>query len=142
MFIYVTKHVSSSFPVLSKPIIGHYYIGIMSGTSLDGIDVAIAQRTEHGFIQIAAAAPALDNNLRQQILTICQDKKVELQTLGEVDFKFACACAKVVNQLLEDNKLSAAQIQAIGSHGQTIFHSPNGAFSFYPANRRRQFNCR
>ncbi|MFT6925437.1 MAG: anhydro-N-acetylmuramic acid kinase [Psychromonas sp.] len=116
--------------MLSKPVIGNYYIGIMSGTSLDGIDVAIAQRTEHGFVQIAAAAPALDNNLRQQILTICQDKKVELQTLGEVDFQFACACAQAVNQLLEDNQFSAAQIEAIGSHGQTIFHSPGGAFPF------------
>ncbi|ABM02073.1 anhydro-N-acetylmuramic acid kinase [Psychromonas ingrahamii 37] len=116
--------------MLSDPIIGNYYIGIMSGTSLDGIDVAIAQRTRHGFVQIAAAAPALDNKLRQQILTICQDKKVELQTLGEVDFQFACACAHVVNQLLEDSRLSAAQIEAIGSHGQTIFHSPNGAFPF------------
>jgi anhydro-N-acetylmuramic acid kinase len=116
--------------VLSNPIIGHYYIGIMSGTSLDAIDVAIAQRTRHGFVQIAAAAPALDNKLRQQILTICKDKKVELQTLGEVDFQFSCACAQVVNQLLEDNQLSPAQIEAIGSHGQTIFHSPNGAFPF------------
>jgi anhydro-N-acetylmuramic acid kinase len=116
--------------VLSDPIIGNYYIGIMSGTSLDAIDVVIAQRTRHGFVQIAAAAPALDNQLRQQLLTICQDKKVELQTLGEVDFKFASACVKVVNQLLEDSQLSAAQICAIGSHGQTIFHSPNGAFPF------------
>ena len=130
MFIYATKHVNSSFLVLSSPVIGNYYIGIMSGTSLDAIDVAIAQRTHHGFVQIAAAAPALDNQLRQQLLTICQDKKVELQTLGEVDFKFASACAKVVNQLLEDSGLSAAQICAIGSHGQTIFHSPNGAFPF------------
>lgn len=116
--------------MLSNPIIGNYYIGIMSGTSLDAIDVAIAQRTPHGFVQIAAAAPALDNKLRQQILTICQDKKVELQTLGEVDYQFACACAQVVNQLLEDNQLSPAQIAAIGSHGQTIFHSPNGPFPF------------
>jgi anhydro-N-acetylmuramic acid kinase len=116
--------------VLSDPIIGNYYIGIMSGTSLDAIDVAIAQRTQNGFVQIAAAAPALNNKLRQQILTICQDKQVELQTLGEVDFQFASACAQVVNQLLKDSGLSAVQIEAIGSHGQTIFHSPDGAFPF------------
>ncbi|MFQ3175024.1 MAG: anhydro-N-acetylmuramic acid kinase [Psychromonas sp.] len=116
--------------MLSDPIIGNYYIGIMSGTSLDAIDVAIAQRTQNGFVQIAAAAPALNNKLRQQILTICQDKQVELQTLGEVDFQFASACAQVVNQLLKDSGLSAVQIEAIGSHGQTIFHSPDGAFPF------------
>jgi anhydro-N-acetylmuramic acid kinase len=116
--------------VLSKAIIGHYYIGIMSGTSLDAIDVAIAQRTEHGFVQVAGAAPAMDKNLRQQLLTICQEKHVDLQTLGEVDFQFASACAQVVNQLLEDNHLISTQICAIGSHGQTIFHSPNGAFPF------------
>ena len=102
----------------------------MSGTSLDAIDVVIAQRTETGFKQIAAIAAPLAKDLRQQLLTICQDKQVDLQTLGEVDFQFADACAQVVNQLLADNQLETTQICAIGSHGQTIFHSPNGHFPF------------
>ncbi|WP_372881676.1 anhydro-N-acetylmuramic acid kinase [Psychromonas sp.] len=110
--------------------IGNYYIGIMSGTSLDAIDVVIARRTATAFKQIAGTAVPLTPNLRQKLLTICRDKQVDLQTLGEVDFQFADACAKVVNQLLANNQLDATQICAIGSHGQTVFHSPDGAFPF------------
>ncbi|MGB5444111.1 MAG: anhydro-N-acetylmuramic acid kinase, partial [Psychromonas sp.] len=110
--------------------INNYYIGIMSGTSLDAIDVVITQRTATAFKQIAGTAVPLADNLRQQLLTICQNKQVDLQTLGEVDFQFADACAQVVNKLLADNQLDATQICAIGSHGQTIFHSPEGPFPF------------
>lgn len=105
-------------------MLGNYYIGIMSGTSLDAIDVVIAQRTTQGLQQIAGFAPAMPHKLRTQLLTICADKKVDLQTLGEVDHLFALTCANAVNQLLTESKLDASQISAIGSHGQTIFHSP------------------
>lgn len=111
-------------------MLGNYYIGIMSGTSLDGIDVVIAQRTEQGLQQVAAIAPPMPTSLREQLLTICADKRVDLQTLGEVDHLFALTCADVVNQLLQQSHLDAAQISAIGSHGQTIFHSPTGALPF------------
>jgi anhydro-N-acetylmuramic acid kinase len=103
---------------------GNYYIGIMSGTSLDAIDVVIAQRTEQGLQQVAGIAPAMPEVLRQQLQHICADKKVDLQTLGEVDHLFALTCADVVNQLLKKANINASQITAIGSHGQTIFHSP------------------
>jgi len=109
---------------------GNYYIGIMSGTSLDAIDVVIAQRTEQGLQQVAGIAPAMPETLRQQLLTICADKKVDLQTLGEVDHLFALTCADVVNQLLKKSNINASQITAIGSHGQTIFHSPLTAMPF------------
>lgn len=105
-------------------MLGNYYIGIMSGTSLDAIDVVIAQRNKHGLQQIAGFAPPMPEKLRQQLLTICTEKKVDLQILGEVDHLFALTCADVVNQLLKKTNLNAAQITAIGSHGQTIFHSP------------------
>jgi anhydro-N-acetylmuramic acid kinase len=115
---------------LPSSAIGNYYIGIMSGTSLDAIDVVIAQRSAAGFKQIAGFAPELPESLRLALLKICQDKQVTLQTLGEVDHQFALACAAAVNQLLELNQIQASQITAIGSHGQTIFHSPISQFPF------------
>ncbi len=115
---------------LPKSAIGNYYIGIMSGTSLDAIDVVIAQRTTSAFKQIAGFAPDLPEKLRLQLLKICQDKHVDLQTLGEVDHLFALTCADAVNQLLKENHFDAGQISAIGSHGQTIFHSPLAKFPF------------
>lgn len=115
---------------VSNSTIGNYYIGIMSGTSLDAIDVVISQRSKEGFKQISGIAPALPKKLRAQLLKICQDKHVDLLTLGEVDHLFAITCAAAVKQLLQKTHLSAAQISAIGSHGQTIFHSPQGKFPF------------
>jgi len=115
---------------LAEPPIGNYYIGIMSGTSLDAIDVVIAQRSADGFKQIAGYAADLPKALRGQLLKICHDKHVDLLTLGEVDHLFAVTCADAVKQLLEDTHIAASQICAIGSHGQTIFHSPLGKFPF------------
>ncbi|MCW8994457.1 MAG: anhydro-N-acetylmuramic acid kinase, partial [Psychromonas sp.] len=112
------------------PAIANYYIGIMSGTSLDAIDVVIAQRTESAFKQVAALAAALPEDLRSQLLKICQDKQVDLLTLGEIDHRFALTCADAVKQLLKKSNFSAQQITAIGSHGQTLFHSPLGNLPF------------
>ena len=108
----------------------HYYIGLMSGTSLDAIDVALCERTPAGFVQIAGVAVDLPNALREKLLTICHDKKTTLQTLGEVDHAFALACAQAVNTLLTAQSISPDQVIAIGSHGQTIFHSPNTDYAF------------
>jgi anhydro-N-acetylmuramic acid kinase len=102
----------------------------MSGTSLDAIDVALCERNDTGFIQVAGIALDLDPAMRQQLLTICNEKQVTLQTLGEVDHRFALACAQAVNILLENEQINANQITAIGSHGQTIFHSPNTIYPF------------
>jgi len=114
----------------TTPKIGRYYIGIMSGTSLDAIDLVIAQRTSQGFQQVAGIAYPLPDKLRHQLLTICIDKHVNLLTLGEVDHLFALTCTEGINQLLRSANFSAQQISAIGSHGQTIFHSPLGQYPF------------
>ena len=102
----------------------------MSGTSLDAIDVALCLRDEHRFIQIAGIAIELAPSLRQQLLTICNDKQVTLQILGEVDHQFALACAEAVTTLLNRENISVDKITAIGSHGQTIFHSPETQYAF------------
>ena len=107
-----------------------YYIGIMSGTSLDAIDVVVAERTHQGFEFVAGDAPDLSPFLRAELLKICQDKQVGLQTLGEIDHQFALACAQAVNELLADNNIPADCILAMGSHGQTIYHDPIGKFPF------------
>lgn len=109
---------------------GDYYIGLMSGTSLDAIDVVLCQRQQQGFQQIAGNAVPLPTTLRQQLLTICSDKHVSLQTLGEVDQHFAICCAEAINLLLNKQKITAKEVSAIGSHGQTIYHSPTTHYAF------------
>lgn len=107
-----------------------YYIGIMSGTSLDAIDVALCQRTATGFLQLAGLASDLNDDLRLALLKICHEKQADLLTLGEIEQQFSLACADAVNLLIENNSIKAEQICAIGSHGQTIFHSPQGHYPF------------
>jgi len=103
----------------------------MSGTSLDAIDVALCQRSEDsGFIQKAGIAVSLASPLREALLTICNEKQVTLQTLGEVDHQFALACAEAVNSLLNSEQIKANEVTAIGSHGQTIYHSPDTQYAF------------
>lgn len=141
MSTFVLKLASSSFPVSFKSTQdllspqqasaqASYYIGLMSGTSLDAIDVALCERNEFGFVQIAGLAIDLAPQLRQQLLTICNDKQVTLQTLGEVDHQFALACAQAVNTLLQNENINATEVTAIGSHGQTIYHSPETQYAF------------
>ena len=107
-----------------------YYIGLMSGTSLDAIDVALCQRNQFEFVQKAGIAVDLSPFLRQQLLTICNEKQVTLQILGEIDHQFALACAQAVNDLLKNENIKAKQVTAIGSHGQTIYHSPETQYPF------------
>ena len=140
MFTFATKLANNNFHVLFKgkhdlltqPFSTQpaYYIGLMSGTSLDAIDVALCQRNESGFVQIAGIAVELPSSLREQLLTICNEKQVTLQILGEVDHQFALACSEAVNTLLVNEKITADKIAAIGSHGQTIYHSPDTQYAF------------
>ncbi|MDN2664079.1 anhydro-N-acetylmuramic acid kinase [Psychromonas sp. 14N.309.X.WAT.B.A12] len=106
------------------------YLGLMSGTSLDAIDVALCERNEEGFIQIAGTAIELAPELRQQLLSICNEKHASLHQLGEVDHQFAVACAQAVNSLLKNENIQATSVSAIGSHGQTIYHSPDTKIAF------------
>ena len=102
----------------------------MSGTSLDAIDVALCERYNGQFLQIAGTAIGLPSKLRQNLLTICQEKHVTLQQLGEVDHLFALACADAINTLLKEKNINSEAVIAIGSHGQTIFHSPDTSTPF------------
>ena len=69
-------------------------------------------------------------SLRQRLLIICDEKEVTLQTLGEVDHQFALACAEGINTLLKNENINPNNVTAIGSHGQTIFHSPDTPCAF------------
>nr|WP_279587477.1 anhydro-N-acetylmuramic acid kinase [Psychromonas sp. RZ22] len=121
-----------SSPTLNSSPIATYYIGLMSGTSLDAIDVALCQRTGNNsrFTQVSGLAVELPAQLRTQLLTICNDKQVTLQTLGEVDHQFALACAQAITTLLKNENIDSHEVCAIGSHGQTIFHSPDSEYAF------------
>lgn len=105
------------------------YIGIMSGTSLDGVDVALCQISEDRCLLEASFFMPFDTHFKDEILSVINGTTI-LKQIGEIDHKLALVFAKAVNRLLENEKLTANDIQAIGSHGQTVWHEPNGTYPF------------
>ena len=109
----------------------NYYIGIMSGTSLDGIDVAITSYSKDGSFQfIAAKTFPFPDALHSTLQNFITNKTGNFQDLGEADIALGKLIGQSINHLLSSLNISANDISAIGSHGQTLFHSPSGQFPF------------
>ena len=104
-----------------------FYIGLMSGTSLDGIDGVIALFEDHACsIQQARIDPYPDF-VRDELSTIIhQPGLIDIDRLGTMGVHLARLNAETVAKLLEAAGLDATDIQAIGCHGQTVRHSPTG----------------
>ena len=101
-----------------------YYIGLMSGTSMDGIDAALMAFTDHsqrlaGFISRPWPRP-----LAQRLRSLGTPGNDEIDRLGVLDAEVADGFAAAVEALLAATAIPVAEIRAIGSHGQTIRHRP------------------
>ena len=107
----------------------NYYIGLMSGTSLDGIDAALVDFSNDTPVLINAINFSLPTALRESIKTLCTPGNNEIEQLGHADIQLATTFAAAVEQLLKESNISATQVQAIGSHGQTIRHRPDDHFT-------------
>ena len=94
------------------------YIGLMSGTSVDGLDVCAATFDDGNYSILAAETYEYPEELRNQLLHAHELSAVDLAQLS-VDFgKF---CGKKVKEFVKKNSITASYI---ASHGQTVFHTP------------------
>lgn len=100
-----------------------YYIGLMSGTSLDGVDATILQ-TAPTIKMIGAIAHDFPAELRQQLADLCSSGDNEIERMGRADVALGHFYANCVSSLLEKYAIPADSIRAIGCHGQTIRHRP------------------
>ena len=103
------------------------YIGVMSGTSLDGVDVVLAAIDEHMVAQQASLSWPMPPEIKKAILDICQGQPLTLSQLGRLDHQLGCLFADAVNALMEQQKLKPEDVMAIGCHGQTVWHEPTGS---------------
>jgi len=106
---------------MSKP---EYFIGLMSGTSVDAIDAVIVAFQRDAISLVASHSVSIPNKLRQELIALTVPGKNEIHRAMSADRQLAELYAKAVNQLLEQSGTAAQQIVAIGCHGQTIRHSP------------------
>lgn len=100
------------------------YVGVMSGTSLDGIDVALADLTTDVPRLIHARTHEIEPGLHADLVRLCAPGDDHVDLLGRTDSRFGAAIGRAVLALLEEADVPAAAIRAIGSHGQTIRHRP------------------
>jgi len=121
-----------------------YYIGLMSGTSLDGVDGVLLQwqdGAQNGVLVEHNVSPSLlsdtrhfkvlqhvfqpfDAEFRAELLSLNTPGNNELHRAALAGNRLARAYAKVVHALLNESAKQANDIQAIGAHGQTVRHRP------------------
>ncbi|UZW60372.1 anhydro-N-acetylmuramic acid kinase [Lysobacter enzymogenes] len=108
------------------------YLGLISGTSADGIDAALV-RFEAGAAPtrcelVIGRTYAWDAALRERLVALGQGGDARsLEELGTLDIQTAEAFAAAARALLEDAGVAPGEVAAIGSHGQTVRHRPAGA---------------
>jgi anhydro-N-acetylmuramic acid kinase len=99
------------------------YIGIMTGTSLDGIDCVVAAFDESPNI-LSFYTQQIPTTVRNELLLFATEKKVDLEQLVRMHFVLAQLYATTVKECLQEAKIDPQSIEAIGLHGQTIRHVP------------------
>ncbi|BDM25120.1 anhydro-N-acetylmuramic acid kinase [Pseudomonas sp. LRP2-20] len=104
------------------------YLGVMSGTSLDGLDIALIEQGEQLQLLATHYLPMPDD-LRQDLLSLCSSGPDEIARAALAENCWASLAAEGVRQLLGQQGLQAEAIRAIGSHGQTIRHEPARGFT-------------
>lgn len=96
----------------------------MSGTSLDGIDAALVT-IEAGRPRLRAThSHALPDELRQQLMGLCDPGDNEIHRAGRAHRELGAVFAEAINALLAAAGIPAADVHAIGCHGQTVRHEP------------------
>ncbi len=102
------------------------YLGIMSGTSLDGIDVAACRFSGRQIERIAFHSVEWPPELRDQLMEFATAEQVNINDLVRSHFKLAQEYASAIHATLLVSNIPASMIRAIGLHGQTVRHLPTG----------------
>jgi len=103
------------------------YIGVMTGTSMDGVDIVAASFDP---LQLHATLTlAFDPDLRNELMALTLPDDNEIDRMGKADVALAKMIGEGINTLIEQHQLDRSQIKAIGSHGQTIRHRPEHGFT-------------
>lgn len=105
-----------------------YGIGIMSGTSLDGVDTVLVEIENHG---INTKLKVIEYNeypmpasTRMKIKQVCDEKNSHVDLICSLNFEIGYLFVEAVKRLLEKANFNSSQLDFIATHGQTIYHIP------------------
>jgi anhydro-N-acetylmuramic acid kinase len=110
------------------------YIGLMSGTSLDGVDAVLADLSDSSPRLISKHFLPFDAELKNELLALHHPAHNELHHTQLVANRLARLYAQSIAALLAQQGVDASQIEAIGCHGQTIRHCPEHGYTLQIGN--------
>ena len=103
------------------------YAGLISGTSMDGVDTALVAFDEGGVATVATHSAAIPHALKRELHALAQDPSVAALRFWNADARLGSVFADAALGLLETAGIDAREVTAIGSHGQTVYHAPRAA---------------
>ena len=101
-------------------------VGLMSGTSADGVDAAVVDINKNKIKLLAFDTFKYPQQLRKNILEISEQKICRAADISNLNFLLGEVFADAVIKLCRKNKINLKTINVVGSHGQTIYHNPTG----------------
>lgn len=106
-----------------------WFVGAMTGTSVDGLDLALLNLPSDLRCSTAATVE-LPAQLREQLLALASPGQNEIERLGRADVELGQFIAQAVLDFLSSHQITPSEVRAIGSHGQTVRHHPDGVNPF------------
>lgn len=113
------------------------FVGLMSGTSLDGVDAVLVDLSGGKPLLLASAQVPLDASLRRELMALNASGMDEIERAARAGSDLADCYAGAVAAVLKSSKKSAASVRAIGCHGQTVRHRPDRGFTVQIGNPAR-----
>jgi anhydro-N-acetylmuramic acid kinase len=105
---------------------GKMYVGLMSGTSMDGIDAAIFSFDDNSCAVVGTLQCPYPEELRAQLLVASrQPANCTVDDIGRLDQWVGECFRDATNELIAQESINRSDITAIGSHGQTLRHQPD-----------------
>lgn len=103
-------------------------LGLMSGTSLDGLDLALCRISNNGMKTRAELIEfetiEYNETFKEEVLSVFAKEQVSLKTVCMLNAKIAILHASLIHQVLNKWVIKASEVDLIASHGQTIYHAP------------------
>jgi anhydro-N-acetylmuramic acid kinase len=120
------QNIQQLYQIAQKP--SRKILGLMSGTSMDGLDMALCEISGAGLstkVQLLQFATLpYDQFMKEQILSVFSKETVSLQKVTILNAWLASEHAKMINANLKTWNVLNKEVDLIASHGQTIFHAP------------------
>ncbi len=111
-----------------------HYIGLMSGTSLDGVDAVLLKFSASAHRIVGESFTPFDDALRTKLLALHKPQSDEIHKAAVIGNEMAHIYAQAVRELLRKTRINSASVQAIGCHGQTIRHRPDAGYTIQLGN--------